>query len=221
MFGKAALSLFSSSSTPTDSTGKASAASGSKSGSCFHVGVSSNSVCALCNKGHDLEVCQDFVSKSLSQRRDFILSHKLCFGCLQAGHLARSCKKRRKCQTCGNLHPTTLHGARPAPQRPPAKGSSSGSGDTSGPATSEAGTSEEAGKEGAGVNRENGFSCDAGSSVWHAVLPVQVRQKGKPKIVNTYAFSIPLWPSPSAVNNMAENALYEGLCLRKSQFIRS
>ena len=50
VFGKAALSLSSSSCTPTSSTGKASAASAFKSGSCFHVGVSSNSVCALYNK---------------------------------------------------------------------------------------------------------------------------------------------------------------------------
>ena len=35
---------------------------------------------------------------------------------MSRSHNVRSCRRRRRCRTCGKLHPTGLHGLRPAPQ---------------------------------------------------------------------------------------------------------
>ena len=71
--------------------------------------------CLLCEKSHDLEKCPELKRKNLDQRRDFIASNGLCFGCLRKGHLAMSCQSRLCCDECGRMHPTVLHG--PKPQR--------------------------------------------------------------------------------------------------------
>ena len=71
--------------------------------------------CLLCEKNHDLEKCPELKRNNLDQRRDFIASNGLCFGCLRKGHLAMSCQSRLCCDECGRMHPTVLHG--PKPQR--------------------------------------------------------------------------------------------------------
>ena len=66
-------------------------------------------VCSLCKKPHNLNECEQFLKKSLSDRRDFVVEKKLCFGCFSDRHIAKHCKERQTCKTCNKQHPTSLH----------------------------------------------------------------------------------------------------------------
>ena len=84
-----------------------------------HLRLNSNSnrvevsQCPACSNGHNLEKCPEFKSKTLDQRREFVLSQGLCFGCFKKGHLSSGCKSRMKCGECSKSHPTLLHGIKP------------------------------------------------------------------------------------------------------------
>ena len=73
--------------------------------------------CPLCEKTHALDKCHEFKKKKLEDRREFIESKGLCFGCLKSGHLSISCQSRLACEECGKPHPTLLHSSLP-PKRP-------------------------------------------------------------------------------------------------------
>ena len=66
--------------------------------------------CFLCDKTHRLDDCPMFLSKRLDDRRAFVKSNDICFGCLRTGHRSRFCRKRIICKTCTKEHPTSLHG---------------------------------------------------------------------------------------------------------------
>ena len=70
--------------------------------------------CPLCKASHDLDVCKQFLKKSVAERRDFIQANALCLGCLKWGHMKRTCRRRLVCKTCNGFHPTSLH-SEPAP----------------------------------------------------------------------------------------------------------
>ena len=184
VFGKAALSF---TNPPSPATGKRQVSSGAyKAGACFHSVVSNASVCCLCEKNHDIESCKDFLAKSLSERREFVMSNRLCFGCLGTGHVARFCKNRRTCRECKKPHPTLLHdpegirkrvhdprGAHPTRPIAPEDNSHSSSALPFVAPTAASNAS---------------FSTEKGMAVLHAVIPVKVFQKGNSKAVTTYAF---------------------------------
>lgn len=65
--------------------------------------------CSLCKAAHDLNVCEQFLKKTMAERLDFIKANGLCLGCLKWGHMKRSCQKRLVCKTCNGFHPTSLH----------------------------------------------------------------------------------------------------------------
>ena len=65
--------------------------------------------CPLCEKTHALAKCHEFKNKKLEQRRGFMKSKGLCFGCLKSGHLSISHQSRFTCGECGKPHPTLLH----------------------------------------------------------------------------------------------------------------
>ena len=66
-------------------------------------------VCPLCNKPHNLNECEQFLKKTLIERREFVVEKKLCFGCFSDQHIAKNCKERQTCKTCNKPHPTSLH----------------------------------------------------------------------------------------------------------------
>ncbi|XP_028514343.1 uncharacterized protein LOC114574887 [Exaiptasia diaphana] len=73
--------------------------------------------CPACEKpGHALERCYVFKAKSAEDRRDFVMSKGLCFGCLKSGHLSSSCQGRLQCEECGKPHPMPLYGVKPKPK---------------------------------------------------------------------------------------------------------
>ena len=65
--------------------------------------------CFLCDKTHRPDDCPLFLSKSLEDRRTFVKSNGICFGCLRTGHRSRFCRKRILCKTCTKELPTLLH----------------------------------------------------------------------------------------------------------------
>ena len=67
-------------------------------------------LCSACDVDHDLEVCPIFKKKNMEEKYRFLLKENICFGCLEKGHLASSCKNRRTCLVCNKKHPTTIHG---------------------------------------------------------------------------------------------------------------
>ena len=57
----------------------------------------------------------------VDERRKLLYRKRLCFGCYEPSsesHQARTCHKRRTCDTCGGNHPTGLHGYKRRDYRP-------------------------------------------------------------------------------------------------------
>ncbi|XP_050409068.2 uncharacterized protein LOC126824016 isoform X2 [Patella vulgata] len=65
--------------------------------------------CDYCLKGHNLDLCQDFMKLSYSDRRKFAIVNNMCFGCLGRFHESKNCRFKRTCRKCGKNHPTVLH----------------------------------------------------------------------------------------------------------------
>ncbi|KAK3727951.1 hypothetical protein QZH41_004895 [Actinostola sp. cb2023] len=60
--------------------------------------------------GHELTECKAFAAKSIQEKTDWILKEKLCFRCLEAGHIAKECESQVTCSECNSdRHPTLLH----------------------------------------------------------------------------------------------------------------
>ncbi|XP_050390455.1 uncharacterized protein LOC126809746 [Patella vulgata] len=75
--------------------------------------------CAFCHRSsHSINDCTLFTKKSMSDRKDFLRSNRLCFACLCLGHVSRACKSRLRCRICNHLHPSLLHGDTGQPSRP-------------------------------------------------------------------------------------------------------
>ena len=74
-------------------------------------------LCPLCKTKHDIEDCEEFLTKDIDQRHKVVFRQNLCFSCLEPVsdmHLAKTCTKKRKCRVCNASHPTTLHGGKGA-----------------------------------------------------------------------------------------------------------
>ena len=65
--------------------------------------------CALCRKGHEIDSCKAFLSKTWNENKDIVIQRGLCFSCLEHGHISSLCSERKKCKTCNGNHPTSLH----------------------------------------------------------------------------------------------------------------
>ena len=65
--------------------------------------------CSLCKRPHNLNDCEQFLKKTLTERREFVAEKKLCFGCFSDQHIVKNCKERQTCKTCKRQHPTSLH----------------------------------------------------------------------------------------------------------------
>ena len=65
--------------------------------------------CHICEGNHIIDKCPNFIKMSLVERKQAIMKHRLCFGCLKSGHQNVSCKNKSKCEVCSMRHPTVLH----------------------------------------------------------------------------------------------------------------
>ena len=57
----------------------------------------------------DLEKSSFYKNKTLRQRYKYIMKERLCFGCLEKGHVSVNCKNKKVCSICHLSHPTSLH----------------------------------------------------------------------------------------------------------------
>lgn len=65
--------------------------------------------CGYCEKDHDINNCGNFASKSVEDRRKFIMETRRCFNCLRKGHRSYLCRSEKKCDKCCQHHHTLLH----------------------------------------------------------------------------------------------------------------
>ena len=65
--------------------------------------------CSLCNAGHHVFQCKQFLEMTVTQRRDHVSGANLCFNCLRTGHVAKECQSSFKCRICKKVHNTLLH----------------------------------------------------------------------------------------------------------------
>jgi len=67
--------------------------------------------CLFCNGTHNLERCFKFRDKSYDERKEFVLTRKVCANCLRANHLARRRRMAKAClfSGCGQRHHSLLH----------------------------------------------------------------------------------------------------------------
>ena len=70
--------------------------------------------CWCCSEDHLLDDCPELQKQTPDGKREFLMKHALCFGCLRRGHRAADCKLRKFCKVCSGRHPTLLHEDRPA-----------------------------------------------------------------------------------------------------------
>ena len=127
--------------------------------------------CPLCSRTHDLEDCEDFIKKTVEERRKFIMGKRLCFSCFLDNHQSKDCKNKRKCKECGKPHPTTMHETNFKPRvskRLDSKTEHQGNDST------------------ASEDTVSSSTIGITDTVLQAILPVKVQLKGR--TVKTYAF---------------------------------
>jgi hypothetical protein len=62
------------------------------------------------NSKHDLRDCKTFLQKPLSEKKDIVKQHGLCFKCMTYKHLASDCKIPVRCEKCNKTnHCTAFH----------------------------------------------------------------------------------------------------------------
>lgn len=135
--------------------------------------------CLFCEKNHTLEMCRLIRDKPHKDRIDFLKRSGLCFGCLVKGHLSKDCKRKMLCEVCCQKHPSLLHLTKPDDSNT----GTSNSEDTEPQAVSSAL---------AALHKEHTTSTGArdGDSIL-GIVPVQIKLKKSPKIIETYAFIDP------------------------------
>ena len=66
--------------------------------------------CWLCGNNHRLKECRRFISKSVSDRTQFIKEHKLCWNCLSKKYTVKEYKSKFSCSkdSCNKQHHTLI-----------------------------------------------------------------------------------------------------------------
>ena len=74
-----------------------------------------NYTCSVCQEGHLLFYCPLFKAYTITQRKEHIVAHKLCWNCMKPHHVAADCNSSYRCKAagCGKKHNTMLHEERP------------------------------------------------------------------------------------------------------------
>ena len=66
--------------------------------------------CMACDSvSHVVWRCENFIKRSLSDRKALVRQKNLCFNCLGVGHIAKNCPSQRRCRTCSEAHDSLLH----------------------------------------------------------------------------------------------------------------
>lgn len=65
--------------------------------------------CTYCRGDHGIYQCTSFKTLTVLNRREYVMSHKLCFSCLSSAHLVSVCPSKYTCRSCGQRHHSLLH----------------------------------------------------------------------------------------------------------------
>ncbi|XP_067209400.1 uncharacterized protein [Linepithema humile] len=64
--------------------------------------------CNICTGKHQTAMCNEFTSKSRTQKLSLIARYRLCYNCL-GSHRIANCPSTRRCRKCGKKHHTSIH----------------------------------------------------------------------------------------------------------------
>ncbi|XP_055908277.1 uncharacterized protein LOC129943083 [Eupeodes corollae] len=69
----------------------------------------SNPSCPMCKESHVLPQCPQFLTLSITSRRNYARDQKLCYSCLGSSHSASRCRSKTRCPHCSVRHHVLLH----------------------------------------------------------------------------------------------------------------
>ena len=73
-------------------------------------GKGRHSACSFCKRvGHAIIACFAFNAMPVDEKRAFIIENRLCFKCLNVGHISKNCGTTPTCDRCQRRHLTCLH----------------------------------------------------------------------------------------------------------------
>ena len=77
--------------------------------------------CPMCKENHRLFKCPQFITLSISKRKEFVKNNSLCFNCFRDNHKLSECLDPTRCRQCKGNHNSLLHHgpAAPADRNPP------------------------------------------------------------------------------------------------------
>merc|ERR1711911_285326 len=79
--------------------------------------VQSTEKCLVCDQMHRTEACNVFAQMHVDKRVEKAYELRICFICLEKGHVAPECPIVPKCNTCKGKHHTLFHGRQPPKRR--------------------------------------------------------------------------------------------------------
>lgn len=141
--------------------------------------------CPACGTNHWLSRCDKFRKSTLEERHRLVKDKRLCMNCLCSGHFVRACTKESFCKVegCSTKHSTFLH-----PRNQSAHVSNDNRANEGETVRSEPNSSSNSANNGyvktSAKPRNPLNNCVTGL----AVVPVRVRAKGFPNMIETYAF---------------------------------
>ena len=67
--------------------------------------------CYICEENHRVAQCPTFADSTAEERNDLVKKSRLCFSCLNRGHVTRDCRSKKPCgkDGCTKLHHALLH----------------------------------------------------------------------------------------------------------------
>ena len=131
--------------------------------------------CIFCNGEHTMLLCKKFQIKHNKEKVEFLKRRGICFGCLEKGHMSKSCEKRMTCRTCQQKHPSILHIDRKK---------FNPTNDAEGEPTVNAAVN-------VSLDTSRLTGAGGGRDSMLAIVPVQVKMSKGNRTVNTYAFLDP------------------------------
>ena len=71
--------------------------------------------CWFCKQTYRLMNCQEFMNKSLHEKKHFIVQNSICWNYLSKSHFVQNCNSHFRCKIdiCGQMHHTLLHKTSP------------------------------------------------------------------------------------------------------------
>nr|XP_044248773.1 uncharacterized protein LOC123002525 [Drosophila takahashii] len=79
-----------------------------KGPTCSSASTGKGPCCQFCKRNHWLYKCDDFRSKTIPERVNWVQKHRLCVNCFSNDHKAKDCRGR-PCFKCDKKHHTLLH----------------------------------------------------------------------------------------------------------------